>query len=44
LADLDLHYSLTDVLDHNEALDLKQEAERLANERAAEDMKNGRRG
>jgi hypothetical protein len=39
---LDTHYSLSDVLNHNDALDLKQEAERLAQERAAEEMRNGR--
>ena len=31
-----MHYSLIDVLDHNEALDLQAEADREAQERAME--------
>jgi hypothetical protein len=34
LAEIESHYSLTDVLDANEALDLQHEADRLAHEQA----------
>jgi hypothetical protein len=40
LQEIETHYSLTDVLDANEALDLQGEADRLAHEAA---MSKGRR-
>jgi hypothetical protein len=39
---MDTHYTLLDVLDHNDALDLKIEAERMAHERLEEKMSRGR--
>jgi hypothetical protein len=35
LAEIETHYSLTDVIDANEAFDLQLEADRLAHEAAA---------
>lgn len=39
LRDLDTYYTLSDVLDHNDALDVVEELERLAHERAMHERK-----
>lgn len=39
LAEIETHYSLTDVLDANEALDLQAEADRAAHEQATSKSK-----
>jgi hypothetical protein len=42
LVDLETYYSLTDIMDHNDALDLRQDVQRELHERQMEKMNDGR--